>query len=55
MKDVLGKELHVGDNVVYVVGSKLHPGVIKKIFGEKECTVNSTPHVYPSRIAKIPN
>ena len=54
MKDILGNELHEGDTVVYVVSGNLYKGTIKKIYkDDKGCTVNSNPHVYPYRIAKI--
>ena len=61
MKDFMGKELKVGDNVVFVENvnkfSNLSKGTVKKFysghFGEDECTVNSKSHVTSSRIMKL--
>ena len=60
MKDKFGKELKIGDKVVFAAKSygsvTLGHGVVTKIFDNKnvpECTVNSTPHIYSNRVAKM--
>ena len=58
MKDINGKELHIGDRVVYVAGKNKNAGLavgeIKKFykgyFGDDECTVECSTHVTEQRI-----
>lgn len=63
MKDALGKELQVGDKVVFVYGananSRLMIGTVNKIYvtksynHEEECTVNASAHVRSFRVMKL--
>ena len=58
MKDILGRELKVGDLVAYVYGkkasAKLKVGNITKIYdNDKECSVDENAHIYDFRILKI--
>lgn len=58
MKDILRRELKVGDVVAYVYGknssAKLNIGNITKIYdNDKECSVDGNAHIYDFRILKI--
>lgn len=58
MKDMTGKELHIGDKVVYIAGKTKDAGLaigeVKKFykgyFGNNECTVGCHTHVTEKRI-----
>lgn len=54
MRDCLGKELQVGDEAVYAVGTdkRLKVGQVMKIYGSK-CTIGSHPNIYGSRALKL--
>lgn len=61
MKDINGKELKIGDRVVYIAGktkdAELAIGEIKKFYkdrwGADECTVDSHTHVSRKRIMSL--
>lgn len=58
MKDILGRELKVGDIVAYVYSknssAKLKVGSITKIYdNDKECSVDGNAHIYDFRVLKI--
>lgn len=58
MKDFLGNELKVGDNVVFIASAndspRLETGTVDKIYAnDKECTVTGRSHVYSSRLMKL--
>lgn len=58
MKDILDRELKVGDVVAYVYSknssAKLKVGNITKIYdNDKECSVDGHVHIYDFRILKI--
>ena len=58
MNDFLGKEISVGDEVVFVNDANRNPGLrkgfVRKIYtNDKECTVDNKSHVFSRRIMKI--
>lgn len=61
MVDCKGKELQVGDEVVYIKGknvlSKLETGRITKFYknryGEDECSVGSQSHLLSFRVMRL--
>lgn len=52
MKDRVGNELHIGDQVAYILGASSSPcmeiGRIDKIYKNK-CTIDSHPNIYANR------
>lgn len=61
MVDCKGKELHIGDEVVYIKGknslSELETGRITKFYknryGEDECSVGSQSHLLGFRVMRL--
>lgn len=61
MIDCKGKELHIGDEVVYIKGknslSELETGKITKFYknrhGEDECSVGSQSHLLSFRVMRL--
>lgn len=61
MKDCKGKDLMIGDSVVYVHGKNsdahLETGTVTKFykghFSDDECSVDGTAHIKSSRIMKL--
>jgi len=58
MKDIRGASIKVGDVVAYACKDcgdvRLKTGIVRKIYtNDKECTVDSTSHVFENRIMKI--
>lgn len=59
MVDVKGKELAIGDHVVFIYGANSRPvlrtGRVTNIASSNmECSVDGKPHIYTRRVMKIP-
>lgn len=60
MKDFEGKDLKVGDEVIFIYGAnvdkRLSRGKISKIYAnDEECSVNGCSHIKSFRIYKVEN
>ena len=60
MVDVKGNELHIGDEVVFVLGknksASLATGKVTKIYqghSEEECSVDGNAHILSNRVMKL--
>ncbi len=51
MVDAYGRDVHIGDKVVYVYKTNIKVGTISRIYdNDKECSVDGHAHIYTDRI-----